>query len=292
MRGDWDAAINPVWSPMYSWILGVLMRVLEPPMEWEFPIVHLANFAIYVVALVCFEYFWRQLTLYRRTRIQRESGETLINLPDWAWSVIGYLLFVVVSLHLIEIWAVTPDMLMSAFVYLAGGILVRLRMGFIGMRSFIFLGLVLGLGYLAKAVMLPIALVFLGVSLFTVENVRRAIPLGSMAMVVFALVSVPFITIVSIAQGELTFGDAGTLTYARYINGVPYPHWQGDPPGNGTPEHPSRLGTGLLNILLAESWTTPLSMNLRHPSQEPIQYLLILLTGMKDLPYDLELKLN
>jgi hypothetical protein len=42
-------------------------------------------------------------------------------------------------------------------------------------------------------------------------------------------------------EGRFTFSDAGTLTYARYINGVSYPHWQGEPPGNGTPIHPSRL---------------------------------------------------
>jgi hypothetical protein len=56
----------------------------------------------------------------------------------------------------------------------------------------------------------------------------------------FLLVSLSFITALTITSGHVAYGDAGALTYARYINGVPYPHWQGEPPGNGTPVHPSR----------------------------------------------------
>jgi hypothetical protein len=67
-KGDWWAAVNSVWSPMYSWILGLVMRVAEPPMEWEFALVHVINFMIFVGALACFEFFWRQLTAYHRSQ--------------------------------------------------------------------------------------------------------------------------------------------------------------------------------------------------------------------------------
>jgi hypothetical protein len=50
----------------------------------------------------------------------------------------------------------------------------------------------------------------------------------------------PYIALISQAAGELTFGQAGAITYVRYVNGVSYPHWQGEPAGNGTPIHPSR----------------------------------------------------
>src|SRR5262245_31136988 len=35
MRGDWRAAINPVWSPLYAWLLGPVMRLVQPTMRWE-----------------------------------------------------------------------------------------------------------------------------------------------------------------------------------------------------------------------------------------------------------------
>jgi hypothetical protein len=38
LRGDWSMAINTVWSPLYSWILGLTMHILKPSIRWEFPV--------------------------------------------------------------------------------------------------------------------------------------------------------------------------------------------------------------------------------------------------------------
>src|SRR6266545_7993629 len=37
-RADWANAINAVWSPLYSWILGFANFAFQPSMEWEFPV--------------------------------------------------------------------------------------------------------------------------------------------------------------------------------------------------------------------------------------------------------------
>jgi len=240
MRGDWNTAISSVWSPLYSWMLGLVMYLLSPSMRWEFPLVHLVNFVIYLAALSCFEFFWRQLWHYQEYKRVFTSSERYVSLPEWAWFALGYILFIWSSLHLIEIWAVTPDMLMAAFVYLAAGLIVRLRIGFITWRTFILLGITLGLGYLTKAVMLPLAFIFLGIALFSVENKRQGGPRILVALMVFLLFSAPFIGAISKSKGKLTFGEAGTLTYVRHVNGLPYPHWQGEGPDNGAPKHPSR----------------------------------------------------
>lgn len=240
MRGDWNTAISSVWSPMYSWILGPVMKLVSPPMRWEFPVVQIVNFAIYLLALACFAFFWRQLSDYRRARTENPSGTSSVSLPEWAWMSLGYILFLVASLHLIEIWSVTPDMLMAAFVYLAAGLIVRIRMGVSTWHTFVLLGAVLGLGYLAKAIMFPISFIFLAVTLLSADSLSWAAPRVLVALVVFLVLSLPFVALVSVAEGEFTVSDVGTLTYARCINRVPYPHWQGDAPGHGTPEHPSR----------------------------------------------------
>lgn len=241
MQGDWQTAINAVWSPMYSWILGPVMHLLKPPMRWEFPVVHLVNFSIYLGALVCFEFFWRQVMRYAESRRADTTSDGWITLPEWTWLLLGYTLFMYSSLSLIQMWAVTPDMLMSALVYLAAGLLLRMRLGHTSWRTYILFGGVLGLSYLAKAVMFPLAFVFLITSLFAAgRNVYRAIPRTSIALLSFLSVSMPFIVAISLHKGEFTFSDAGKLTYARYMNGVPYPHWQGDPPVHGTPAHPTR----------------------------------------------------
>ena len=74
MRCDFEVAINSVWSPLYSWILGAVMAVVQPSMRWEFPVVHLVNFGIYIVALVCFEFLWRQLWRYQETKAADKVG--------------------------------------------------------------------------------------------------------------------------------------------------------------------------------------------------------------------------
>jgi hypothetical protein len=251
MRGDWSTAINSVWSPLYSWILGPVLALAQPTMRWEFPLVHLVNFAIYVGALVCFEFFWRQLWLSIVTTSdakrafsskvgQKTQNAEQITWPEWVWLALGYCLFIWTTLTLIEIWAVTPDMLMAGLVFVVAGLIVRLRRGFRGWQTYVLLGIVLGLAYLSKAIMFPLAFVFLATSLISGGTIRQAFPRVLLAGLVFLMVSLPFIAVISKAEGKFTFGEAGSITYVRYVNGVSYPHWQGQPPGNGTPEHPSR----------------------------------------------------
>lgn len=66
LRGDWEMAINSVWSPMYAWVLGLVLWLVKPGMRWEFPIVQLVNFSIYLITLLCFAFFWRQTMRYHR----------------------------------------------------------------------------------------------------------------------------------------------------------------------------------------------------------------------------------
>lgn len=234
-RGDWEAALSTMWSPLYSWILGLMMRVIQPDMRWEFPLVHIVNFAIFLAALAMFGYLWNQLDHYRKARAA-ESGNAVI-FQDWLWHALGYSLFIICSLHLIEIWSVTPDLLMSAFVYWAAGLLVRIRLEHTDAQTYLVLGVVLGLGYLAKAVMLPAGLLFLAVAYLSNRSAGFR-PL--LSLLTFILVASPFVAAVSLNRGELSLGSAGAFTYAKHVNGVAFSHWQGNPPENGTPVHPTR----------------------------------------------------
>lgn len=239
MRGDWQMAINSVWSPLYSWILGPVIYYLKPSMPWEFPLVQLVNLAIYLAALTCFDYFWRGLRSYHRSHISG-SANSLAGLPEWMWVSLGYGLFIWSSLNLIEIWAVTPDMLMAGLVYLAAGLLARIRCGNTTWPVFVSLGVVLGLGFLAKAIMFPLAFVILLFTFFMAGNLKQALVKTLAALFIFLLVSGPFIALISAARGEFTFSDAGKVTYVRHVAGLSHPHWQGPASGPGAPEHPSR----------------------------------------------------
>jgi hypothetical protein len=240
-RGDWGTAVSATWSPLYPWLLGLVMRVVQPPMRWEFPLVHLVNLALYLVALACFAVLWREVGRRRDLRaLDGVSDELWRSWPDWAWWTLGYALFAWAALCLIEIWAVTPDMLMAALVFLSAAIHVRAQQGSAHWRTSALLGLLLGLSFLAKAIMFPIGVLLLGVSCLQARDLRQSARHIAVAGGVFSLIAGAYIGVVFGVTGRVTLGDAGRLTYVRYVNGLPYPHWQGGVPGLGTPAHPSR----------------------------------------------------
>lgn len=221
-RGEWHMAINAYWSPLYSWILGLFLKVLKPSPYWEYPLVHLVNFVIYVGTLACFEFFLSKFIRICRApgKEPGEAGESA--LPEWAWWALGYSLFIWTSLVMITLGTVTPDMCTAGFVYLALGLTLQIRAGVAPRRSFVFLGVVLGFAYLAKAAMFPLAFVFLAVAMLSLENLRKAIPHTAMSALVFVAITVPYVAAISQARGRLTFGDSGGLNYAGCVNGVDF----------------------------------------------------------------------
>lgn len=244
LRGDWAMAINAYWSPFYSWLLGLANLVFQPSAFWEFAVAHFVNLAAYLGALGSFDFLLRQLLRYGRLRAAKASASAEAGLPDWAIMAIGYTLFIYFTTAYITLWLVTPDLIVSAMVYLACGLLLRIRLDGPGNANCALLGLVLGVGYLSKAAMFVLAFVFLILGLLAHggrRNVRKSIRYVAVAFSVFLLVSAPLIGALSVRKGRLTFGDSGKLNYAWYVNWVPrYIHWQGDPPGNGAPVHPTR----------------------------------------------------
>lgn len=240
LRGDWQSAVNAYWSPLYSWLLALGFFITKPSAYWKFTIVHVVNFGIYLFALGCFSFLIRQ-TLSRRESLRTELlTARLMTLPDWAVLGLGYSLFIWSSLFLVTVSLESPDMLVASFVYLACGILLRIRLRPASWWPFILLGIVLGLGYLSKSVMLPIGLVFTFAGVLAVGNLRQALPRISLTVVLMLLIAAPFVVALSRSKGRFTTGESGRLNYLWAINRIRYFHWQGQEPGSGAPKHPTR----------------------------------------------------
>ena len=236
-NGDWQTAVNGTWSPLYAWLAGAVVHVTQPSPQWEFPVVQITNFIVFVATLVCFEFFWRQLT----NRYYGSEGEPVSRLPRPLWILLGYSLFIWSSLNLVEIWAVTPDMLVAALVYLAGGLLLQSARRDENGLTLARLGVVLGLGYLAKAALLPLGIAALGLAAFTGESRRRPLRRLAVSAIPFAIVVGPLVLVLSIKVGHPTFGDVGRFTYLKHVNQLLYPHWDDSLARvSGSPEHPPR----------------------------------------------------
>jgi hypothetical protein len=239
MRADWQTALNGLWSPLYAIPLGLVTTFFKPSVRWEFPLVHLINFFIFVGALFAFDFFLRRLVAWKNVQLDSTNKESTGSVPDWAIELLAYALFLWSSLGLITIQTTAPDLLMSIFVYLAFGFLLRIDQGDIRWKPFLLLGITVGLGYLAKAPMLPLGILFILVALLLTRSWRLAGQRFSVALLGLLLLAGPFIVALSISKNRITYGDSSTLNYAWHINQVPFFHWQGDAI-HGTPKHPTR----------------------------------------------------
>ena len=243
VRSGWHALVSGYWSPLYPALLSVGFRVLHPSMYWEFTVVHLVNFVVYLADLLCFEFFLKELLAARRIETGLENG--LRPVPEmlfWTW---GYLLFIWSNHFWLRPRQVNPDIIVAGLVYLATALLLRVYSEKGDWLAFAGLGAVLGVGYLARAAMFPVSFVFLVCAFLLFgrgrQSYRRAWSRSVLALVVFAMIAVPFIVMISREKHRLTFGDSGKINYAEFVDGAPcMTHWQGQPAGTGTPVHPTR----------------------------------------------------
>lgn len=243
-RGDWPNAINGQWSPAYSWILGLIMRVFSPGIYWEFPAVKAINFTIFGLTTACFEFFLRQLRLFYAER------RYAFAVTETHWWLLGYALFAWFSLKWMTVSSDTPDMLASAFVLLSVAMLLQIEKRRHPWLCFSIIGFLLSLGYLSKAIIFPlsffcIAVGFAAILNFRRENFYRALLSTLAAIAVFAATSSPFILALSHFKGRFTYSEVGKLNYVWLVNPgsfiVPDRHWQGGPDGFGSPAHSTRL---------------------------------------------------
>lgn len=233
-RGDWKVAINSFWSPFYPWLLGLALKVLQPTRYWEFAVAHLVNFITYIFSLASFSFFLREIKLK-----QKEKEQEIAGLPEWAWIVLGYTLFIWSSLNLNDMLFATPDLCVTIFLYLAFGLLVRIWRGVHDWTVFILLGCVLGLGYLTRAYLFPLAFVFLACALFCVRNLKQAVPRALVSAAIFLTLALPLAVAISKTQDRAMFGDHFSVKYLTHVNGL---DWYVDAGASefGTPLHPPR----------------------------------------------------
>lgn len=228
LRGqDWHRLITGVWSPLYPAILGLFRRLLAPSPAQEMTFDHIVNIPIFFLALAAFEFLLRTV---EREFWAGESSDAR-RLPPWAFLALAYSVFVWASISAISMITIRPDMLMSAFLYLVAALLLRMRNHNPHLRSYLVLGAVLGVSFLAKAPMLPIGMLILAASLLIVTDWRRAIPMAVAAGAVFVLIASLYFVPLSRSVGHFTLGESGNFNYILYADHA-RPTWYLTNPGN------------------------------------------------------------
>jgi hypothetical protein len=216
LHGAHGALLNAYWSPLYPFLLAHAILFAAP--YWQATALHLVNFAIYLLVLLSFDFFLKHI-LSRRL----ESA-----VPERMLRALAYALVLWCCLILTSLGQSHPDLLVMAAVFFAAGITERLRARGVTLASCAALGAVLGLGYLAKAAMFPLAFVFLLVAILAARRPvsPRAAAVLAFAVLIFALIAGAYVYMLSRAEGRFTLGDSAKIAYAMEVNGA------------GAPAHP------------------------------------------------------
>lgn len=224
--------INGLWSPLYPALISATLSILRPAPANVFPVVHLTNVLIFWVTLLCFTFFVRSWSAVQQDEGANQQGETPYLVP------FCFGIFLWFTMEFTPASNERPDLCVTAIVFLIAALCCRMSLG-PQWRYFLALGLALGLGYYAKSIMFPLALILL-VVLFALPPPGKGARLKvASAALTFLIVAAPLALLVSKRVGHLSIGEAGPINYAMNVNGLPGPpSWV--PGVNGTPEHPPR----------------------------------------------------
>jgi hypothetical protein len=241
LRHDWAMTANAYWSALYPWLLAAVLAIVKPSLRWEFPAAHALAFPILLACMAAFEFFWvSMLRLREQATIKLPTASPI---PSWQMWTLGYSFFIWLTVGDL-ITAINPDLCMTAIALYSAGLLIRIALTADASRSlYIWLGICLGIGYLVKAILFPMAFVFLAMLIvltladhsFAGRKTHIAL-----AFLIFVIVAAPQIVRLSLSKGRLTFSDTGKLAFAWYAYKLPLVNWHGYPPGSGTPAHPTR----------------------------------------------------
>ncbi len=215
------------WSPLYSVFVAGVLKLFHATPATEVLIARSANLVCFLIAALAFE------ALVTAWLARLRATGTIAN--ELWWRIPAYAVFIWTCVRNIGIAEITPDLGVAAAIFAATALVLRDAPGTPARRAAL-LGLVLGVGYLDKAVLFVVAFPILAVYAW-----RSGIRPAAVALGVFLLVAAPWIALLSSVKGRPTFGDVGRLNVVWYNTSIrPYQHWQGDEPGLGTPEHPTR----------------------------------------------------
>ncbi len=200
LRHDWSLAVNGYWGPLYPWLLAVALRILHPSDAYEFATVQAVNFLIFLLCLYAFHKFWYSVADWNRQH--KGDGTSLPDAYPLGWLFLGYTLFLLKVTWFVN--AVAPDVLVASVVLLIATQVLEIDRCK-RVTDYVVLGLLLALGFYAKAILFYFG--FFTLLAVTIRDFRFVL-----WGITFSCVFVP-VTSESLARRALL---AGILVFAAY----------------------------------------------------------------------------
>jgi hypothetical protein len=234
--GDWRAALNPLWSIGYPLLLSVARRFFPSTPHGEMAAVFWLNLSIYFVAWIGFLWLLRLMSQALRGDLSRDRDAPLSPFL----LICAACVFVTVQTGVGRVSTVGPDLLVTCLFFFASGLALKVCSRPTASNTALW-GVVLGLGFLSKAIFLTLSGIFFLV-VIGFKGWRSSIAPLLRTVGVFLLLVIPYSVGLSWALGRPTLGEAGTLNYAFHVNHLKHwMGWQGGPKELGSPVHPVQM---------------------------------------------------
>jgi Dolichyl-phosphate-mannose-protein mannosyltransferase len=221
VAGHWQALVNGWWSPAFPFLLAICLKIFKPHPFNEALLLHVFAFVSLIAALASFEYFMAVFLEFRQKMARDDPDDKGHLISDSSIMLVGYSLFFWISTFLIPPKLEQPDILVFVLYLMASALTMQVVANPRESSRYILLGIVLGLGYLTKSVMFPLAFVFYLALLFQKDR-SQIWPRLLLSMAVFAALCSPFVLALSKSKGRFTFSDVGVMAY-RHVMGTDEP---------------------------------------------------------------------
>ena len=233
--GDWKLAFNPLWGLGYALLIAAAQSLFANTGQGEWIAVHCLNLVIYAAAYASFVYLLAGIVAIASK--EEAEGEAPYRLSNQVL-LSGTALFLSAELCMDTVSRVGPDVLVTTFVLLSLGLLLRLL--YRPNRFYaLLLGASLGCGYIVKTIFLPLSLVIIVITVFALFRRRGKPAVMGITIACAALIAAPYVAGLSWSMGRFSMGESGILNYAWHVNRLLLIHWQGGPAQFGQPLHPT-----------------------------------------------------
>lgn len=209
----WDL-VNLTASPGYGVLLGIGQSLMDTNRANEIPLLKIVNFVCLIFAMGACELL---LSAVKRQRTKLTTS-LLTPLPWYLVMAFGYSMFLFSALNWVRPRLMAPEMAVLVLVMLSMVVIVSIRENPKPYGKFVLLGILSGITYFFKTFFFPFSVIFIGCAAVAVGSVRKAAPRALVAVIVMLAVSAPLLTALSVKLGRFSYGESGTLNYAKYVS--------------------------------------------------------------------------
>lgn len=220
-RSDWANAVNGYWSPLYPALLGLAFKIFNPALADQLFVARVVNAVILLGLAISFNCFIQEFLAFYRENTESAASERL-QIAERNWQILGGCLFLWLFFAVGAVNQTTPDFLVATSIFLASTIALKLRTSHMPLQ-YALLGGVLGLGYLSKASMIPVAVTMILLAAWQSGEKTRSIGLSkrlcgiAIAFATLTVVSSPYVLVLADKKGRFEIGSSAGLNYMMSV---------------------------------------------------------------------------